>query len=97
MSTEEKLVLVTGANGFVAMQCILQLLQEGYRVRGTLRSLDRANDIKATIGKHADVSNGQLSFVAADLARDEGWKEAAAGCSYVLHVASPVPRNPVSS
>ena len=93
MSTEEKLVLVTGANGFVAMQCIVQLLQEGYRVRGTLRSLDRANDIKATVGKHADVSSGRLSFVAADLARDEGWKEAAAGCSYVLHVASPVPRN----
>lgn len=32
-----------------------------------------------------------LSFVAADLEADEGWARAAAGCTYVMHGASPTP------
>src|SRR5260370_1382026 len=36
------LVLVTGASGYVAGHCMLRLLHDGYRVRGTLRSLQRA-------------------------------------------------------
>jgi nucleoside-diphosphate-sugar epimerase len=35
-------VLVTGATGFIALQCILQLLQQGYRVRGTCGHARRA-------------------------------------------------------
>jgi nucleoside-diphosphate-sugar epimerase len=33
----------------------------------------------------------RLSVFAADLEEDSGWREAAAGCDYVLHVASPFP------
>jgi len=33
----------------------------------------------------------RLSFYAADLESDAGWKEATNGCDYVLHVASPFP------
>jgi dihydroflavonol-4-reductase len=33
----------------------------------------------------------RLSVVAADLSADDGWAEAVAGCSHVLHVASPFP------
>jgi dihydroflavonol-4-reductase len=33
----------------------------------------------------------QLSFFAADLASDAGWREAIAGCDFILHVASPFP------
>jgi nucleoside-diphosphate-sugar epimerase len=32
------LVLVTGASGYVAGHCILRLLTDGYKVRGTLHS-----------------------------------------------------------
>ena len=32
-----------------------------------------------------------LSFAEADLMSDAGWAQAAAGCEYVLHVASPLP------
>jgi dihydroflavonol-4-reductase len=32
----------------------------------------------------------RLSFYTADLVSDAGWKEAVAGCDYVLHVASPL-------
>lgn len=35
----------------------------------------------------------RLSFVAADLEDDAGWPEAAGGCEYVLHLASPLPAN----
>lgn len=32
-----------------------------------------------------------VSFVEADLTRDDGWAEAVSGCRFVLHVASPFP------
>ncbi len=35
----------------------------------------------------------RLSFFTADLVQDEGWREAIAGCDYVLHVASPLLTN----
>jgi nucleoside-diphosphate-sugar epimerase len=34
----------------------------------------------------------RLELVEADLLRDEGWAEAVAGCRFVWHVASPVPK-----
>ena len=45
MSGEGKLVLVTGASGFIAAHIIQQLQKEGYRVRGTVRSLK--NEVKS--------------------------------------------------
>ena len=34
-----KLVLVTGASGYIAGHCVKELLKHGYPVRGTVRSL----------------------------------------------------------
>ncbi|PQA85403.1 NAD-dependent epimerase/dehydratase family protein [Hyphococcus luteus] len=83
-------VLVTGVSGFIAKHAALQLLQKGYEVRGTVRSLSKAFQVKKTLeDAGADVS--RLSFVAADLTSDEGWDEAAEGCGGVMHVASPFP------
>jgi dihydroflavonol-4-reductase len=82
-------VLVTGASGFIAGHCIVELLQAGYRVRGTLRSLERADEVRRTVGGAIDPEE-RLTFVAADLLKDDGWPEAVRGCRYVLHVASPV-------
>lgn len=88
---DNKLVLVTGGSGFVASYCIIQLLQEGYTVRTTVRSLKREAEVRATL-KSAGVEPGdKLTFFAADLTKDTGWAEAVAGCDYVLHVASPFP------
>ncbi|WP_292578769.1 NAD-dependent epimerase/dehydratase family protein, partial [Mesorhizobium sp.] len=36
-------------------------------------------------------AGNRLSFVIADLTDDRGWAEAAAGCDYVMHGASPTP------
>lgn len=83
-------VLVSGANGFIAMHCVLQLLEQGYRVRGTLRSLSREAQIRQNLAKYVD-ANDRLEFVQADLLKDTGWDAAVRGCKYVLHVASPIP------
>lgn len=83
-------VLVTGASGFIGLHCVLQLLQQGYRVRGTVRSEARAEDVREAMERNVDVGD-RLEIVEADLTRDEGWADAARGCTYVLHVASPFP------
>ena len=88
---ESTKVLVTGGSGFIASHCILQLLSAGYQVRTTVRNLRREADVRAMLAQGGAEPGDRLSFVAADLERDEGWAEAVAGCDYVLHVASPFP------
>ncbi|MGG7509961.1 SDR family oxidoreductase [Plantibacter sp. YIM 135249] len=83
-------VLVTGGSGFIAGHCILQLLDQGYLVRTTVRSLSREDAVRAVLADAEMVHGDALSFVAADLTDDEGWAAAVADCDFVLHVASPV-------
>src|ERR1700692_2606345 len=84
-------ILVTGGSGFIGSPSILQLLAAGHRVRTTVRNLDRESDVRAMLKEGGADPGGRVSFVAADLEHDAGWAEAAAGCDYVLHVASPFP------
>lgn len=97
MNPSDTTVLVTGATGFIAQHCVAQLLDAGYRVRGTARSTARGAKLKETLAEH--VAGGapsleRLDIVPADLTADDGWAAAVAGCRYVLHVASPLPRTP---
>jgi dihydroflavonol-4-reductase len=87
------LVLVTGASGYVAGHCILRLLDGGYRVRGTLRSLKRTGEVRQWLTKARGGidPSAALSFVEAELTDSEGWDAAMEGARYVLHVASPIP------
>lgn len=83
-------VVVTGASGLIAKHTIAEFLRRGHSVRGTLRSLSKADDVRRTITRlGADPSN--LTFVVADLTKDAGWDEAVAGASVVVHTASPFP------
>jgi nucleoside-diphosphate-sugar epimerase len=47
-------VLVSGANGFVAIWVIKALLDQGYAVRGTVRSLEKGNHLKKVFDKYGD-------------------------------------------
>ena len=89
-------VLVTGAYGFIASHCILQLLEGGWQVRGTLRNLKSQGPAVRQMFTKAGAAVDRLELVQADLMVDAGWDEAAAGCSYALHVASPVTNPPRS-
>lgn len=83
-------VLVTGGTGFVGSHCILQLLDKGYQVRTTLRSLDRKNEVLEMLKEGGITSFENLEFIEADLTKDANWETAVKGCDYVLHVASPI-------
>lgn len=84
-------ILVTGASGFVGLHLTRELLRQGHQVRGTVRSDERAAQVRAVLGAQAGVEIGQLSLVVAELESDRGWGDAIAGCEYVMHVASPFP------
>ncbi|EJN02129.1 aldehyde reductase [Phyllobacterium sp. YR531] len=84
-----EIVLVTGGTGFVAQWCIIELLRCGYHVRTTLRDLKRSEEVCGAIEPFVENSS-KLSFVVADLLDDRGWNEAMEGCTYVMHVASPL-------
>lgn len=90
---EADTVLVTGASGYVAGHCILQLLERGYRVRGTLRSLHRAPEVRQWLikARQGDDPGEALSFIEAELLDANSWDAAMDGARYVLHVASPLP------
>ena len=82
-------VLVTGGSGYIGLHCISLLLKEGYAVRTSLRSMKRKKEIQEALSGSIK-NNESLEFCELDLMRDEGWDAAVKGCSYVLHVASPV-------
>lgn len=85
-----KPIVVTGASGFVALHTITQLLQQGYKVRATLRTLSREAEVREAIGRHVEVGD-KLEIVSADLTQESGWDKVVEGCESVLHVASPFP------
>lgn len=84
-------ILVTGGSGFIGVHAILQLLAAGHQVRTTVRSLARESDVRAMLTQGGADPGDRLSFIAANLEADAGWREAVTGCEYVLHVASPFP------
>ena len=89
--TDQGLILVTGATGFVGKWTILELLRAGHRVRGTIRSLGRADEVRATLA--AELGQGaldRLELVEADLLDDKGWTEAMQGVATVMHIATAI-------
>lgn len=89
-STNDTTVLVTGGTGFVGIHAILQLLQQGYVVKTTVRSGKRKEEMfrMLTEGGISDLS--RLKLVEADLTNGANWDIAVKDCTYVLHIASPI-------
>lgn len=86
------MIVLTGASGFIAKHILLQLLDAGHRVRATIRTPARENEVRAAVLPHLPLDAGQrLEFVALDLDSDKGWAEALQGATALVHTASPFP------
>jgi putative NADH-flavin reductase len=84
---EGDLVCVTGANGFLASHIVKQLLERGYRVRGTVRSTK--DEAKTNFLKELPGAKKRLELVDANLTDAGAFDEAFEDCKWVIHSASP--------
>ncbi|KAG2393515.1 hypothetical protein C9374_007046 [Naegleria lovaniensis] len=97
-------VCVTGGTGFVASHLIFQLLQKGYHVHTTVRSLPKGRDelfqallnyqketIPDTVHHFFDEHSlkERVQCFEADLLKEGSFEQAIQGCQFVQHVASP--------
>lgn len=85
---KENPILVTGATGYIASWIIKQLIEQGYTVHGTVRSLSNKEKY-AYLLNIAKQGNGKLSLFEADLLEEGSFTEAMQGCELVIHTASP--------
>ncbi|MEP7240003.1 MAG: NAD-dependent epimerase/dehydratase family protein [Devosia sp.] len=86
-----KLILVTGASGYVGKWCAVKLLETGYRVRGTVRSAAKGEQVRRTIALTLGPDAlARLSIVEADILSDAGWPAAMSGVDAVMHVATAI-------
>ncbi|EEA05005.1 NAD dependent epimerase/dehydratase family protein [Cryptosporidium muris RN66] len=79
-------ILVTGATGFIASHIVERLLLRGYKVRGTIRSLESStyNYLEAL-----PYAKQNLRLVEANLLNSSIWNEVIKDCQVVIHCASP--------
>ena len=87
-------VLLTGASGYIGKHITLQLLNQGYTVRASVRKLSKSAEVRDAVTPHlVDSSNleSRLTFVELDLDKDAGWSDALDGIDVLMHTASPFP------
>lgn len=87
-------VLLTGASGYIGKHITLQLLNQGYEVRASVRKLSKSSEVRDAVALHLlDKSNldSRLTFIELDLEKDSGWDAALNGIDVVMHTASPFP------
>lgn len=84
-------ILVTGITGYIGSHIVKNLLEKGYKVRGTVRSIE--NKEKYEFLYNFTDKRENLEIVEADLLNARSWDQAAQGCRYVIHSACPNPVN----
>ncbi|CAB4344219.1 MAG: NAD-dependent epimerase/dehydratase family protein [Actinobacteria bacterium] len=87
-------VLLTGASGYIGKHITLQLLNQGYEVRASVRKLSKSSEVRdAVLPYLLDSSNvdARLTFIELDLEKDAGWADALKGIDVLMHTASPFP------
>ena len=83
-----KTVLLTGISGYIGLHCARELLDAGFKVRGTIRDPNKESVVQNAL-ELSEEELKHLTFVILDLTSANGWDEAVQGCDYVMHVASP--------
>lgn len=87
-------VLLTGASGYIGKHILLQLLNQGYDVRASVRKLSKSQEVRDAVTPHlldSSVLDKRLTFVELDLEKDSGWDSALDGIDVLMHTASPFP------
>jgi nucleoside-diphosphate-sugar epimerase len=79
-------VLVTGANGYLAVWVVKKYLEAGYSVRGTVRSLTKSAFLTEKFSKYGD--RFEL-VVVEDITKDGAFDKAVEGVDVIAHTASP--------
>jgi len=89
-----KTVLITGASGYIGKHITLQLLNQGYAVRASVRNLSKSTEVISAIESgliDKTKLDTRLTFVELDLEKDAGWDVALKGIDVLMHTASPFP------
>lgn len=81
------LVLITGVNGFIGSHVANNLLKLGYRVRGTIRSADKASWIEEAMTERHPSASFETVLVP-DVTAPGAWNEAVKGVEGIVHVAA---------
>lgn len=66
-------MLVTGASGFLGTHITKALLEDGYKVRGSVRALDNDTKVKP-LKDLCPEAEQNLELVEADLTKPESWE-----------------------
>jgi len=75
---KDSLILVTGVNGYIGSHVADQLLQAGYRVRGTTRDLEKVKVLKQYW--ETEYGSGRLEVVVVeDMSHEGAFDEAVKG------------------
>ncbi|UJR38665.1 hypothetical protein I4U23_031331 [Adineta vaga] len=85
-----KVILVTGANSFIAGWIIKYLLEKGYHIRGTVRSQTKEQQVLDNIPNEYQK---QISFVYMNDISTDSFDEIVQGVDGIIHVASPLNLN----
>jgi dihydroflavonol-4-reductase len=84
-----KQIFVTGVNGHIGNHIVRDLLQHGYSVKGSVRSLSDPKKVDH-VRQHA-IELGceeRLELVEGDLLDADGWSEMISGCDALFHTAT---------
>lgn len=88
------LILVTGASGYIGARVTEQLLQRGYKVRGTVRDIAKVQWL-LTDSFPKETANGSLELVVLNNINDKDQIQTAVqGVAGVVHIATPNTFNP---
>jgi len=84
-----KRIFVTGVNGHIGNHIVRDLLEHGYEVKGSVRSLSDPSRTKHVLQHAVDVGcEERLELVEGDVLDADPWQDLLAGCDVLLHTAT---------
>ena len=85
-----KTFAVTGASGYIASTLIKKLLEKGYNVNGTVRSLKNEKKIQHLLSTVTNENQvGKLQLFEANLLEKDSFKDCFKDADGIFHIASP--------